>query len=46
MSIMEVRLFELRVKGDRLDEINAEEILYEIRLFTLGMHQSETAVYT
>ena len=27
MNIIEVRLFELALKGDRLDEINAEEIL-------------------
>jgi hypothetical protein len=27
MNIIEVRLFELACKGDRLDEINAEEIL-------------------
>lgn len=26
MSMVEVRLFELQCKGDRLDEINAEEI--------------------
>jgi hypothetical protein len=25
--MIEVRLFELRMKGDRLDEINAEEVL-------------------
>jgi hypothetical protein len=27
MSIEAVRLLELRIKGDRLDEINAEEVL-------------------
>lgn len=27
MSIMDVRLFELTIKGERLDEINAEEAL-------------------
>jgi hypothetical protein len=27
MNIIEVRLFELACKGERLDEINAEEIL-------------------
>jgi hypothetical protein len=27
MSIEQVRLFELQIKGDRLDEINAEEVL-------------------
>ncbi len=27
MNIIEARLFELACKGDRLDEINAEEIL-------------------
>ena len=27
MHIIEVRLFELACKGDRLDEINAEEVL-------------------
>lgn len=27
MSMVEVRLFELACKGDRLDEINAEEAL-------------------
>ena len=27
MSIIEVHLFEMALKGDRLDEINAEEVL-------------------